>query len=65
MVNWELLGNPAEQRNEVAVMNEFACGDCWRRENLTFRELLDPAHIRRGQRQLCDEHRAKREELAA
>ncbi|GAA5073542.1 hypothetical protein GCM10023319_07000 [Nocardia iowensis] len=65
MVNWALHSNPAEQRNEEAVMSEFACGDCWRRENLTFKQRLDPAHIHRGHRQLCEEHRAKREELAA
>ncbi|QIS02569.1 hypothetical protein F5X71_09755 [Nocardia brasiliensis] len=47
-------------------MSDFACGDCWRRENLTFAQRLDPAHIRRSSRfYLCEEHRAKREELAA
>ncbi|MFI6046394.1 hypothetical protein ACIA8C_32580 [Nocardia sp. NPDC051321] len=46
-------------------MSEFACGDCWRNENLTFAQRLDPALIRRSMRQLCEEHRAKREELAA
>ncbi len=43
-------------------MSEFACGDCWRRENLTFAQRLDPAYIRRGSGHLCDEHRASRNE---
>ncbi|MFG1792237.1 hypothetical protein [Nocardia altamirensis] len=47
-------------------MTEFACGDCWRNENLTFAQRLDPAHIRRSLRHLlCDEHRARQEELRA
>lgn len=44
-------------------MSEFACGDCWRRENLTFVQRLDPAFIRHGYRYVCDEHRASRHEL--
>ncbi|PXX60340.1 hypothetical protein DFR70_110180 [Nocardia tenerifensis] len=46
-------------------MRDTTCGDCWRIENLTFAQRLDPALVRRGQRHLCEEHRAKREELAA
>ncbi|TQM30168.1 hypothetical protein [Nocardia bhagyanarayanae] len=46
-------------------MSEFACGDCWRRENLTFAQRLDPAYIRRGNGQLCEEHRASRNESRA
>ncbi|MCP2277522.1 hypothetical protein SAMN04244553_2946 [Nocardia amikacinitolerans] len=43
-------------------MSEYACGDCWRRENLTFAQRLDPAFIRRGSGHLCEEHRASRNE---
>jgi|GEM_PF-5389184 len=44
-------------------MNEPVCGDCWRRDHLTFVQRLDPAFIRRGHRYLCPEHNAQREEL--
>ncbi|MEV0250821.1 hypothetical protein AB0H76_29795 [Nocardia sp. NPDC050712] len=44
-------------------MNKIACGDCWRRDNLTFKQRLDPAYVRRGYLLLCDEHRASQEEL--
>ena len=44
-------------------MNELVCGDCWRRDHLTFVQRLDPAFIRHGYRQLCPEHRAQRAEL--
>ncbi|MEU8894550.1 hypothetical protein [Nocardia sp. NPDC048505] len=44
-------------------MNNLPCGDCWRRDNLTFKQRLDPAYIRRGYLHLCDEHRASQEEL--
>ena len=44
-------------------MNEPVCGDCWRRDHLTFVQRLDPAYIRRGHRFLCPEHRGQREEL--
>ncbi|WP_157574452.1 hypothetical protein [Nocardia jejuensis] len=45
-------------------MNEFICGDCWRRENLSFVQRLDPAFNRRGQRflYLCAQHQAERNE---
>ncbi|MQY20640.1 hypothetical protein [Nocardia macrotermitis] len=45
-------------------MNELVCGDCWRREHLTFVQRLDPAFIRHGSRYLCPEHRALRAELS-
>ncbi|WP_330253230.1 hypothetical protein OG874_01030 [Nocardia sp. NBC_00565] len=44
-------------------MNNVVCGDCWRRENLTFAQRLDPAFIRPGFAYLCAEHRACRAEL--
>ncbi len=44
-------------------MNELNCGDCWRREHLTFTQRLDPAYNRRSPRYLCPDHRAQREEL--
>jgi hypothetical protein len=44
-------------------MSDFVCGDCWRRENLTFAQRLDPAYIRRGYLYVCPEHRAHRDEL--
>jgi hypothetical protein len=44
-------------------MNELVCGDCWRRDHLTFAQRLDPAFIRHGSRYLCPEHRALRAEL--
>jgi hypothetical protein len=44
-------------------MNEPVCGDCWRREHLTFVQRLDPAYNRRAVRHLCPEHRAQRAEL--
>ncbi|MFI9503096.1 hypothetical protein [Nocardia sp. NPDC052566] len=44
-------------------MNKLVCGDCWRRENLTFVQRLDPAFIRTGHVHLCAEHRARRAEL--
>lgn len=43
-------------------MNTVVCGDCWRRENLTFAQRLDPAFIRPGFAYLCPEHRACRAE---
>ncbi len=43
-------------------MNTVVCGDCWRRENLTFAQRLDPAFIRPGSTYLCPEHRACRDE---
>jgi hypothetical protein len=45
-------------------MSDFRCGDCWRRENLTFQQRLDPAYIRRGYAVICEEHRAIRDELS-
>ncbi|WP_067674237.1 hypothetical protein [Nocardia miyunensis] len=44
-------------------MNELVCGDCWRRDHLTFAQRLDPAFIRHGSRYLCPEHRTLRAEL--
>ncbi|WP_433680152.1 hypothetical protein [Nocardia sp. CA-119907] len=43
-------------------MNNVVCGDCWRRENLTFAQRLDPAFIRPEFAYLCAEHRACRAE---
>ncbi|WP_156371044.1 hypothetical protein [Nocardia arizonensis] len=44
-------------------MNTLVCGDCWRQENLTFAQRLDPAFIRPGIRYLCPEHMARQDEL--
>ncbi len=44
-------------------MNELVCGDCWRRDHLTFVQRLDPAFIRQGYRYLCPDHLAQRAEL--
>ncbi|MET7767335.1 hypothetical protein [Nocardia sp. NPDC005366] len=44
-------------------MNTLVCGDCWRQENLTFAQRLDPAFIRPGFRYLCAEHMALQDEL--
>ncbi|MEV6769913.1 hypothetical protein AB0N05_14930 [Nocardia sp. NPDC051030] len=40
-------------------MSEFVCDECWRRDNLTFAQRLDPAFIRPGRRRVCEEHRAR------
>ncbi|MGN2640866.1 hypothetical protein ACWEKT_14205 [Nocardia takedensis] len=44
-------------------MNTLVCGDCWRQDNLTFKQRLDPAFIRPGNRYLCPEHSARHDEL--
>ncbi|NUS42682.1 MAG: hypothetical protein HOQ24_03150 [Mycobacteriaceae bacterium] len=60
----------SEATSEEAAMNQAEldttmCRDCWRRDNLTFAQRLDPAYIRREHRHLCDEHRAVRREIRA
>ncbi|MEU0542145.1 hypothetical protein [Nocardia sp. NPDC005978] len=40
------------------------CHDCWRQENLTFVQRLDPAFARTGLWRLCRKHQALRDELA-
>lgn len=44
-------------------MKEIVCRDCWRRENLTFAQRLDPSYVATGPAGLCTEHRARRDEL--
>ncbi|WP_162958260.1 hypothetical protein [Nocardia yunnanensis] len=39
-------------------MKEPVCIDCWRRENLTFAQRLDPAFIKPGPKYRCATHRA-------
>ncbi|MVU75834.1 hypothetical protein GPX89_01075 [Nocardia sp. ET3-3] len=38
-------------------MKEPVCIDCWRRENLTFAQRLDPAFNKRGPKYRCPIHR--------
>ncbi|MEC3915757.1 hypothetical protein VMT65_28015 [Nocardia sp. CDC153] len=38
-------------------MKEPVCIDCWRRENLTFAQRLDPAFIKPGPKYRCAIHR--------
>lgn len=44
-------------------MDERVCVDCWRRDNLTFVQRLDPAFITPGPVHRCAMHRAVRDEL--
>ncbi|MFE3190819.1 hypothetical protein ACFXHA_17545 [Nocardia sp. NPDC059240] len=40
-------------------MSEPVCIDCWRRDNLTFTQRLDPAYIKPGPKFRCAMHRAQ------
>ncbi|MGW4244447.1 hypothetical protein [Nocardia sp. NPDC004722] len=40
-------------------MTEPVCIDCWRRDNLTFTQRLDPAYIKPGPKFRCAMHRAQ------
>lgn len=42
-------------------MTERMCIDCWRRDNLTFTQRLDPAYIKPGPKYRCALHRAQYE----
>ncbi|QIS12140.1 MULTISPECIES: hypothetical protein [Nocardia] len=39
-------------------MDNLVCIDCWRRDNLTFAQRLDPAYITPGPVYRCPTHRA-------
>ncbi|WP_330180267.1 hypothetical protein OHB26_28130 [Nocardia sp. NBC_01503] len=39
-------------------MDEPVCMDCWRRDNLTFVQRLDPAFCKPGPAHRCAMHRA-------
>ncbi|WP_280448441.1 hypothetical protein [Nocardia brasiliensis] len=41
-------------------MAEPVCSDCWRRDNLTVAQRLDPAYNRPRSQWLCPEHWAER-----
>ncbi|MTE16028.1 hypothetical protein [Nocardia aurantiaca] len=40
-------------------MTEPVCIDCWRRDNLTFAQRLDPAYVKPGPKYRCAMHRAQ------
>ncbi|MBF6181662.1 MULTISPECIES: hypothetical protein [Nocardia] len=44
-------------------MGEPVCVDCWRRDNLTFAQRLDPAFVTPGPAHRCATHRAFLEDL--
>ncbi|MFF0491003.1 hypothetical protein ACWDSJ_17275 [Nocardia sp. NPDC003482] len=44
-------------------MNEPVCIDCWRRDNLTFVQRLDPAFVTPGPVHRCVPHRTAHEDL--
>ncbi|MEV6101371.1 hypothetical protein [Nocardia sp. NPDC051981] len=44
---------------EEDAMKEPVCIDCWRRDNLTFAQRLDPAYIKPGPKYRCAMHRAQ------
>ncbi|UGT41479.1 hypothetical protein LTV02_37055 [Nocardia yamanashiensis] len=43
-------------------MDEPVCMDCWRRDNLTFAQRLDPAFVKPGPVHRCAMHRKLRDE---
>ncbi|QIS18652.1 hypothetical protein [Nocardia terpenica] len=44
-------------------MDKSVCIDCWRRDNLTFAQRLDPAFITPGPAYRCPTHRRLHEDL--
>ncbi|MFR9749723.1 hypothetical protein ACL02S_01660 [Nocardia sp. 004] len=44
-------------------MDELVCIDCWRRDNLSFAQRLDPAFITPGPVHRCPMHLALRDDL--
>lgn len=44
-------------------MDKWVCVDCWRRDNLTFVQRLDPAYVTPGPAHRCAMHMAIRDEL--
>ncbi|QLY30507.1 hypothetical protein [Nocardia huaxiensis] len=44
-------------------MDERVCVDCWRRDNLTFVQRLDPAFVKPGPVHRCAIHKAYHEQL--
>ncbi|MBL1078272.1 hypothetical protein JK358_28080 [Nocardia sp. 2] len=44
-------------------MDERVCVDCWRRENLTFAQRLDPAFVKPGPVHRCAIHQAGHDAL--
>ncbi|MFI5782296.1 hypothetical protein [Nocardia sp. NPDC051570] len=44
-------------------MDKLVCIDCWRRDNLTFAQRLDPAFITPGPVHRCAIHRTLHEDL--
>ncbi|NNH74693.1 hypothetical protein HLB23_33410 [Nocardia uniformis] len=44
-------------------MKKLVCVDCWRRDNLTFKQRLDPAYVTPGPAHRCALHGAIRDEL--
>ncbi|MBF6331670.1 hypothetical protein [Nocardia transvalensis] len=44
-------------------MDKLVCSDCWRRDNLTFAQRLDPAFVTPGPVHRCAMHRNLRDEL--
>ncbi len=44
-------------------MNELVCIDCWRRDNLSFAQRLDPAFVTPGPVHRCAMHRTLRDDL--
>ncbi|RDI54204.1 hypothetical protein [Nocardia mexicana] len=44
-------------------MDKLVCIDCWRRDNLTFVQRLDPAFVTPGPFHRCAAHRDLRAEL--
>ncbi|MCU1646174.1 MAG: hypothetical protein JWN03_6449 [Nocardia sp.] len=48
----------SEAATKEDTMNKSVCIDCWRRDNLTFVQRLDPAFYRPGPVHRCAMHRA-------